>query len=63
MGPLCLCNGALDGYLIYLSEIVSALLLGVEISVGTFGNRKDCAMGWESFALLLMFLILWQRLW
>jgi hypothetical protein len=61
--PLCLCNGAFDGYVIYLSVIVSALPLGVKIGVGTSGNRNDCAMGWESFALLLRFLILWWRLW
>jgi hypothetical protein len=48
---------------IYVSEIVSALPLGVEIGVGTSDNHKDCAMGWESFTLLLVFLILWQRLW
>jgi hypothetical protein len=61
--PLCLCNGAFDGYVICLSVIVSALPLGVKIGVGTSGNRNDCAMGWESFALLLRFLILWWRLW
>jgi hypothetical protein len=63
VGPLYLCNGAFDGYVIYLSIIVLVLQLGVEIGVGTSGNRKDCAMGWESFALLLVFLILWWRLW
>jgi hypothetical protein len=61
--PLCLCNGAFDGYVVYLSVIVSVLPLGVKISVGTSGNRKDCVMGWESFALLQRFLILWRRLW
>jgi hypothetical protein len=63
MRPLYLCNGAFDGYVIYLSVIVSTLLLGVGIGVGTSCNYKDCVMGWESFALLLVFLILWQRLW
>jgi hypothetical protein len=61
--PLCLCNGAFDGYVIYLSVIVFVLPHGVKIDVGTSDNRKDCAMGWESFALLLGFLILWRGLW
>jgi hypothetical protein len=59
VGPLCLCNGAFDSYVIYLSVIVSVLPLGVEIGVGTSGDHKDCARGWKSFALLLVFLILW----
>jgi hypothetical protein len=46
----------------HLSGIVSALPLGAEIGVGTSDNCKDCAMGWESFALLLRLLILWQWL-
>jgi hypothetical protein len=57
--PLCLSNGAFDGYVIYLSAIVSALPHGIEIDVGTSGNHKNCAMVWESFALLMRFLILW----
>jgi hypothetical protein len=48
---------------IYLSVIVLVLPLGVEISVGTSSNCKDCAMGRESFTLLLRFFILWWRLW
>jgi hypothetical protein len=61
--PLCLCNGAFNDYVIYFSVIVSALLLGVEIDVGITGNCKDCVISWESFTLLLRFLILWRRLW
>jgi hypothetical protein len=61
--PLYLCNGAFDDYVVYLSVIVSALPLAVEIGVGTSSNHKDCVMGWESFTLLLVFLILWRRLW
>jgi hypothetical protein len=60
---LRVCNEAFHGYMIYLSVIVSALSFGVEIDVGTSGNYEDCTMGWESFALLLRFLILLQRLW
>jgi hypothetical protein len=55
--PLCLCNGAFNGYVIYFSVIL-AVSFGVEVGVETSGNHKDCAMGWESFALLLGFLIL-----
>jgi hypothetical protein len=50
--PLCLCNGAFDGYVIYLSVIVLALPLGGKIGVAISGNCEDCAKGWESFALL-----------
>jgi hypothetical protein len=60
---LRVCNEAFHGYMIYLSVIVSGLPLGVEIDVGTSGNCEDCTMGWESFALLLRFLILLRRLW
>jgi hypothetical protein len=61
--PLCLCNGAFDGYMVYLSIIVLALSLGLEIGVGTSSNCKECAMGWECFTLSMRFLILWRRLW
>jgi hypothetical protein len=63
MRPLCLCNGAFDGYVIYFSVIVSAQPLGVEVGIETSGNCKDCAMSWEGFCLLLGFLSLWQRSW
>jgi hypothetical protein len=56
MRPLGLGNGVFDSYGVYFFVIVSALLLGVKVSVGTFGNYKDCATRWEGFALLLGFL-------
>jgi hypothetical protein len=59
--PLCLGNGAFDGYVIYFSIIVSTLPLGVKVGIGASSNCKDCTAGWESFVLLLEFLDLWQR--
>jgi hypothetical protein len=59
--PLGLGNVAFDSYVIYFSVIVRALSLGVKVDIGTFGNCKDCAMGWEGFVLLLGLLGLWQR--
>jgi hypothetical protein len=41
-----------DNDVIDLPVIVVALSLGVEISVGTFGNCKDSAVGGEGFDLL-----------
>jgi hypothetical protein len=61
VGPLGLCNGAFDGYVIYLSIIVSALLLSFKVDIGAFGDREDCVMSRESFILLLGFLDLWWR--
>jgi hypothetical protein len=54
-------DGAFDSYMIYFSIIISVLSLGVEIGTGAPGDCKDCAMSWESFALLVGFLDLWQR--
>jgi hypothetical protein len=63
VGPLGLGDGAFDCYVIYFSIIVSALPLDVKVCIGTTSNCKDCAMLWESFALLLGFLGLRQKLW
>jgi hypothetical protein len=49
VGPLGLCNGAFDDYVIYLSIIVSALLLSFKVDIGAFGDREDCVMSRESF--------------
>jgi hypothetical protein len=59
--PLGLGNGAFDNYVIYFSIIVPVMSLGVKIGIGTFGNCKDCVMGWEGFVWLLGFLGLWRR--
>jgi hypothetical protein len=59
--PLGLGNGAFDSYMIYFSVVVSALSLGVKISIGAPGDCKDCVMGWEGFDLLLGFSDLWRR--
>jgi hypothetical protein len=59
--PFGLGDGAFNSYMIYFSVIISLLSLGVEIGVGAPGYCKDCAVSWESFALLLGLLDLWQR--
>jgi hypothetical protein len=59
--PFSLGNGAFDTYMIYFSIIISTLSLGVKIRIGSPTDCKECAMSWESFALLLGFLDLWQR--
>jgi hypothetical protein len=51
--PHGLGNEVFDSYVIYFSVIVSVLLLGVKVGIGTFDNCKDCAMSWDGFALLL----------
>jgi hypothetical protein len=56
--PSRLGNEAFDSYMIYFSVIISALSLGVKISVGASG---DCAMGWEGVVLLLGLLDLFWR--
>jgi hypothetical protein len=58
---LSLGNGVFDSYMIYFSVIVLMLSLGVKVDIGTSGNCKDCAMGWEDFVWLLGFLGLWRR--
>jgi hypothetical protein len=59
MRPLDLGNWAFNSYMIYFSEIVSMLSLGVKISIGAPGDYKDCVVSWEGFGLLLGFLDLW----
>jgi hypothetical protein len=54
-------NGTFNNYVIYFSVIVLVLSLGVKVGIGTFGNYKYCAMGWECFIWLLGFLGLWRR--
>jgi hypothetical protein len=54
-------DGAFNNYMIYTYVVISALSLGIKISIGASGDCKDCAMSWESFILLLGFLNLWQR--
>jgi hypothetical protein len=50
--PFGLGNGVFDSYMIYFSLIISALSLGVEISVGTSGDCEDCVVGWKGVVLL-----------
>jgi hypothetical protein len=61
VGPFVLSNGAFDSYVVYFSIVISVLLLGVEISIGTSGDCEDCVMGREGIILLLVFLDLWRR--
>jgi hypothetical protein len=61
VGPFGLCDGAFDSYMIYFPVVVSVLSFGVNISVGTFGNCEDCAVGGEGFWPLRGFLDLWRR--
>jgi hypothetical protein len=63
VGPFGLCNGTFDGDVINLPIIITTLSLGVEVSVGTFGNSKDGAMSGESIGLLQRFLDLRWRWW
>jgi hypothetical protein len=58
-----LCNRTFDGDVINLPIIITALSLGVEVSVGTSGNSKDGAMSGESIGLLQRFLDLRWRWW
>jgi hypothetical protein len=58
MRPLGLGDGTFNSYMIYFLVIISTLLYGVEIGIGSSGDCKDCAMSWESFVLLLGFLYL-----
>jgi hypothetical protein len=59
--PLGLGNGEFNNYVIYFFVIVSVMLLGVQVGIGTSNNCKDYATGWEGFARLLGFLGLWWR--
>jgi hypothetical protein len=63
VGPFGLSDGAFDNYMIYFSVVISTLSFGVEISIGTFSNCEDCAVGGEGFRLLWGFLDLWWRWW
>jgi hypothetical protein len=59
--PFGLGNGTFDDYMIYFSVIVSSLSLDVKIGIRDSSDCKDCAIGWESFILLLGLLDLWRR--
>jgi hypothetical protein len=61
MRPLGMGDWAFDNYVIYFSEIVSALSLGIKIGIGAPDDYKDCVVSWEGFGLLLGFLDLWRR--
>jgi hypothetical protein len=56
VGPFSLCNGTFDG-----DVIITTLSLGVEISIGTSGNCKDCVVCGESVSFLRRFLDLRWR--
>jgi hypothetical protein len=61
--PFGLRNGTFNGDVINLSVIIMTLSLGVEVSVGTSGNYKDCVMCGKSVILLQRFLDLRWRWW
>jgi hypothetical protein len=61
VGTLGLSDGAFDGYMVYFPVVISTVLLGVIIGVGTFGDCEDCAMGGDDIILFLGFLDLWWR--
>jgi hypothetical protein len=52
VGPFGLGNGAFHSYMIDLSIIVSLLPFGVEISVGTSNDCKDCTVSGKGVSLL-----------
>jgi hypothetical protein len=59
VGPFGLCIGTFHGDVINLPIIIMMLSLGVEISIVTISNCKDCAVCGESIRLLQRFLDLW----
>jgi hypothetical protein len=63
MRPLSLSDGVFDCNMIYFSVVFLALSLGVKVGIRASGDCKDCAVSWEGFGLLLVFLDLWQRWW
>jgi hypothetical protein len=61
VGLFDLGNRTFNNDVIDLPVIIVALSLGVKISVGTFDNCEDCAMGGEIVSLLRRFLDLRWR--
>jgi hypothetical protein len=61
VGPLGLSDGTFDDYMVYFPIVISALPLGVRISVGTFSDCEDCTVSGEGIILLLGFLNSWRR--
>jgi hypothetical protein len=61
VGSFGLGNRTFDDDVINLAIIISVLALGLKISIGSFGDCQDCAVGVESVGLLRRFLDLWQR--
>jgi hypothetical protein len=59
VGPLGLSDGAFDGYMVYFSVVISALLLGIKIGVRTSSDCEDYAVNGEDIILLMWFLDLW----
>jgi hypothetical protein len=52
-GTIGLCNGTFYGDMINMSVIIMTLSLGIEVSVGTSDNCKDCALCGESVSLFV----------
>jgi hypothetical protein len=64
VGQFGLCNGTFYGDMINMSVIIMMMSLGIEVSVGTSDNCKDCALCGESVSLLWKFLDLkWRWRW
>jgi hypothetical protein len=63
VGPFGLGTRTFDSNTIDLPVVVSALSLGIKISLGTFGNCEDCVMGGQGISLLWRLLDLRWRLW
>jgi hypothetical protein len=59
VGPIGLSDEAFDGYMVYFLVVISALPLGVKVSVRIFGDCEDCTVGVEGIILWLGFLNLW----
>jgi hypothetical protein len=56
VGPFGLGDRTFDDDVIDLPVVITALSLGIEVGIGTFGNCEDCAVGGESVGLLWRFL-------
>jgi hypothetical protein len=59
VGLFGLGNGAFDNYVVYFSIVISALSLGVKVSIGTSSDCQDCAVSGEGVSLLRGLLDLW----
>jgi hypothetical protein len=63
VGPFSLGNRTFDDNMVDLVIIVSALPLGIKVSITAPSDCKYCAVRWKSFGLLLGFLDLWRTWW